>query len=165
MIHSSIQNIIYQLTEVLNLLNAEQYVMPSQRLNQSSIGQHVRHIIEMFQGLENGYDTGIINYENRRRDKEIEINKDHAIKLLNAIPLSAGKAEKDLILETCPDEVNTSFIQIKTNYQRELAYNLDHTIHHMAMIRVVIKEVTDLELSANFGMAFSTIKHKIICAQ
>ncbi len=164
MLHASIQNIIYQLTEVLNLLSLEQYVMPSQRLNQSNIGQHVRHIIEMFQGLENGYEKGFINYENRRRDKIIEINKDLAIKLLNDIPLSIGKAEKDLILETCPDEVNTSFIQIKTNYKRELAYNLDHAIHHMAMIRVVIKEVTDLELPDNFGMAFSTIKHKITCA-
>lgn len=164
MLHSSIQNIIYQLTEVLNLLSLEQYVIPSQRLNQSNIGQHVRHIIEMFEGLENGYEKGFINYENRRRDKTIEINKDLAIKLLNDIPLSIGKAEKDLILETCPDEVKTNFIQIKTNYQRELAYNLDHAIHHMAMIRVVIKEVTDLELPDNFGMAFSTIKHKITCA-
>jgi hypothetical protein len=44
-------------------------------------------------------------------------------------------------------------------------YNLEHTIHHMALIRIGISEVSDIRLSENYGVASSTIKHLQSCAQ
>ncbi len=165
MLQTAIQNILLRLSSTLELLEDDQYVKLSQHLKESSIGQHVRHIIELFQELDNGYKSGIVNYENRKRDRQIETNKNIAIQLLNKIPSGIERPDKELILETCPDENKSKFIQISTNYQRELAYNLDHAIHHMAMIRVAIKEVSDLQLSESFGVAFSTIKFKKSCVQ
>jgi hypothetical protein len=52
-----------------------------------------------------------------------------------------------------------------TNYYREIVYNLEHTIHHMALIRVGLKELASIELPENYGVASATVKHKKSCAQ
>ncbi|HTH31951.1 MAG TPA: hypothetical protein VL946_11450, partial [Lacibacter sp.] len=51
-----------QLTAVLDQLTTEQYKTPSENLSGATIGQHTRHIIELFQCLLNGYATGRICY-------------------------------------------------------------------------------------------------------
>jgi hypothetical protein len=161
----TIKNIFSQLASVIDLTTVDLYTMPCPKMKNASVGQHVRHIIELFQGLENGYEKGIINYENRKRDKQIETDKQLAIELLNSMAANLDRPDKDLIMETCPGENDDDCILIKTNYQRELAYNLDHAIHHMAMIRIAINELSDLDIPENFGKAFSTIKFNNTCAQ
>ena len=56
-------------------------------------------------------------------------------------------------------------VAIPSNYYREIAYNLEHTIHHMALIRVGINEVSSVVLPTEFGVAYSTIKFRQQCAQ
>jgi len=54
---------------------------------------------------------------------------------------------------------------VETNYYRELIYNLEHTIHHMALIKVGINEVSCIAVPEGFGIATSTIKFRRSCAQ
>ena len=56
-------------------------------------------------------------------------------------------------------------LEIDTNFYREALYNIEHTIHHMALIRVGIKEVSSITLPEYFGVAPSTIQHKKACVQ
>jgi hypothetical protein len=137
----------------------------SHTLNGNTIGQHVRHIVELFQCLETGYGTGIVNYEKRKRDPMIENNKKLAQELLSDIYSNLNKSNKELELEAIYDEMETEPVFISTNYFREVAYNLEHTIHHMALIRVGVSEVSRLILPDNFGIATSTLKHRKQCAQ
>jgi hypothetical protein len=51
-----------------------------------------------------------------------------------------------------------------TNYYREMAYNLEHTIHHMALIRTGINDVSRISVPENFGVAISTMKYRKQCA-
>ena len=164
-LQQSIQNVFVQLTATLGLLSDEQYVYAGKTLSNTTIGQHVRHIIEMFICLEDGYASGIINYENRKRDIKTETEKDFAIALLKKIYEGLGRKNKSLIMEAAYDENSNELLQFDTNYYREIAYNLEHTIHHMALIKVGIREVSDMEIPEGFGVASSTIKFRSACAQ
>ena len=74
----AVRNTLDQLAGSLFQLTSREYVRPCPTLSGHSIGQHVRHIIELFQALENGYAGGLVNYEKRKRDKEIEGDKEIA---------------------------------------------------------------------------------------
>lgn len=164
-LRSSIQNVFVQLSELLNQLTPGQYKQPSQILFNATIGQHVRHIIELFICLEQGYETGVVNYEKRKRDLRIETDKAFAKSLLADIYSRLGRPNKDLLLEAAFDENSAKVFSIASNYYREIAYNLEHTVHHMALIRVGINEVSDVVLPSGYGVASSTIKFRNTCAQ
>ena len=165
MLTQPIQHVFVQLSETLNQLTNEEYTRSSKIIMNATIGQHVRHIIELFQCLEKGYDAGLVNYEKRKRDYMIESDRKLAIGLLKEIYVSIDKPNKEIILEAedyCDD---VQVVSIPSNYYRELAYNLEHTIHHMALIRVGVNEVSKVELPDEFGVAYSTIKYRQQCAQ
>ena len=141
-LQQAVNNVFVQLTETLSKLTAEEYNRPCSMLVNNTIGQHVRHIIELFQCLEKGYDKSTVNYEKRKRDKNIETDKELSLRLLQQVCKDLDKPDKELILEATYDEGSKDAIKINTNYYREVAYNLEHTIHHMALIRVGITEIS-----------------------
>lgn len=165
MLKQPIQHVFVQLSETLNQLSNEEYMQPSKILLSATIGQHVRHIIELFQCLEKGYDEGIVNYEKRKRDYQIETNKELATSLLKAVYQNVERPNKEIVLEAEGYCDTMEVASIPSNYYRELAYNLEHTIHHMALIRVGVNEVSSIELPDEFGVAYSTIKYRKQCAQ
>jgi hypothetical protein len=165
MLTQPIQHVFVQLSETLNQLSNEEYTRSIKILMNATIGQHVRHIIELFQCLEKGYDSGLVNYEKRRRDYRIETDKDFAAVLLKDIYTHIEKPNKEIFLEAEDYCDSTETVNIPSNYYREIAYNLEHTIHHMALIRVGINEVSSVVLPDEFGVAYSTIKYRQQCAQ
>lgn len=164
-LQQAVNNVFVQLSATLDQLSQEQFVQPSKTLFNATIGQHVRHIIELFQCLESGYDQGLVNYEKRKRDLRIETDKDFAAGLLTEVYNGLNKENKQLQLEACYDEHEVEPITIATNFYREVAYNLEHTIHHMALIRVGLNEVSDIQIPEEFGVASSTTKYRQQCAQ
>jgi hypothetical protein len=164
-LQQAVNNVFVQLADTLQQLSPQEYVKPCNTLFNNTIGQHVRHIIELFQCLENGYDANMVNYEKRPRDIAIETDKEFASQLLQDIFGNLSRPNKELVLEASYDEHSTEAIAITTNYYREIAYNLEHTIHHMALIRVGITEVSGIQLSDDFGVASSTVKYRKQCAQ
>lgn len=54
---------------------------------------------------------------------------------------------------------------IETNYHRELLYNLEHCIHHQALIKVAVLQCESVKIDDNFGVARSTIEYRNQCAQ
>ncbi len=164
-LQQSIQKVFVQLTATLELLEKEQYAYAGKTLSNASIGQHVRHIIEMFTCLEAGYHSGIINYENRKRDVAIETDQAIAIDRLKKICQHLDKENKTLVMEGRYDEASEAPVFFDTNYYREIAYNLEHAIHHMALIKVGIREVSAIDIPDSFGVAASTIKFRSSCAR
>ena len=160
-----IQHVFVQLSESLKQLTDAEYTQPSKILFNATIGQHVRHIIELFLCLEKGYDEGFVNYERRKRDYRIETDKNVAAGLLKDIYRSIERENRDIVLEAEDYGDVAEIVAIPSNYYRELAYNLEHTIHHMALIRVGINEVSAITLPDEFGVAYSTIKYRQTCAQ
>ena len=165
LLKNSIQNVFVQLTESLNELTDAEYTQPCKALFNATIGQHVRHIIELFLCLQEGYETGVINYEKRKRDYKIETERNFAIRLMQDIYHCVERPNIELVMQVEDYSDDTGPIEIPTNYYREIAYNLEHTIHHMALIRVGINDISKVVLSQEFGVAYSTIKYWKECAQ
>ena len=88
-----------------------------------------------------------------------------AAALLKDIYTHIEKPNKEIILEAEDYCESVETVSIPSNYYREIAYNLEHTIHHMALIRVGINEVSCLLLPDEFGVAYSTIKYRQQCVQ
>src|SRR5688572_13618832 len=99
-----IEQLFRQLNDVIGNLSTEAYNSPCDSLFGSSIGKHVRHIIELFICLEEGYSRGLINYEKRRRDLSLENDKELAIAYLHSIAATINRPDKPLLIETALDD-------------------------------------------------------------
>lgn len=161
--HYCIEN-LQEIKKFLVKLDKETYRMKLDFLSGASIGQHVRHILEFYQVVLEGIPKGVINYDKRRRNKEIEELIDFAGKTIEIIILQLESIEKDLILILNGDfsnEGQDQITEIKTTLYRELAYNLEHSIHHQSLIRVGCHVLNlDSELPENFGVAPATLKNR-----
>lgn len=154
-----------QIEDALHLICKEQYSTASALMGNATIGQHVRHIIELFQEMLKGYGCGEINYENRQRDFLTETDPVFAVSQMKAVALTIERPDRQLLLTSGYDMHNGSTSTISTSYVREMIYNIEHTIHHMALIRIAFKSLFAIELNSSFGVAPSTLKYRKACAQ
>lgn len=159
---NSIKNTLEEFKLLIEQLKPEMYVNSCKYLSDGSIGQHTRHIIEMFQCLNQGYGIGYFSYDKRQRNKSIENEIHVAIVALEEIILSVDKPDKNLMSEY---EIAEKTITIETSYFRELMYNLEHCIHHQALIKVALIEDASYAIPENFGVAPSTIAFRQTCVQ
>jgi hypothetical protein len=162
MLIPSINNSLDELIGLLNQLSKEEYSEPCFELSGSSIGEHTRHIVEMFQCLNRNYDSGIVNYDKRERNVLIETNTDFAVQMILDIKNNISKVNKNLELQ---QKIDGNAVHIQSNYYRELLYNLEHCIHHQALIKVAILKCENIAVDDNFGVARSTIEYRKQCAQ
>ncbi len=154
--NSSLQNdITSHLDELIQLvakLKDEQYIhVPTGHT--ASIGRHLRHTVEIFLRLVDYYDDGQINYEDRARNLALEEDRALAIYQLNYLKAHFNKPDKPL-------ELLNNQLVIKTSYHRELLYQLEHIIHHNAIIRPAVEAFLKDAIHENFGYAPSTIKYQ-----
>ncbi len=99
-LQKAVRQVFLQLSDSLKQLDRDQYKYSCKNLSGNTIGQHVRHIIEMFLCLENGYRSGEVDYEKRERNILIETDKNFAADLLQEIIQQISKENKSII-PTC----------------------------------------------------------------
>ncbi|MCK6617357.1 MAG: DinB family protein [Cyclobacteriaceae bacterium] len=156
-------NILEQLTGLVEQITPQDFSKPVTTLGNSTIGQHLRHTLEFFICLENGYEKGVVNYDKRQHDKLIESDKYIALSTLNRIKdfVATQQPDKPLQLEVGYDLKNDEATVVQTNFARELVYNIEHAVHHMAIMKIGIREVAPyVTLPAEFGIAASTIRYQ-----
>ena len=162
-IETACSDILNQLSNLVNQISEKDYSKPVSSLNGSTIGQHIRHTVEFFMCLKQGVKIGSINYDKRAHDKQIETDKFSAMSALSQIHefLNEMVYNPQLILEVSYNLNNDKGIAVNTNYYRELIYNIEHAVHHMAIIKIGIKEVAPyISLPHEFGVAASTIRYQ-----
>jgi hypothetical protein len=155
-------NILSQLTDLVSQIHEQDFVRPAEALSNSTIGQHLRHTLEFFLCLQQGVENGTINYDKRAHDRVIETDKNVALLVINQINEFINTLpEKPLRLEVGYDLVNHHYLTIDTTASRELVYNIEHAVHHMAIIKIGVRELAGyIRLAPDFGIAASTIRYK-----
>lgn len=167
-INDACKDILTQLGYVVKNINDENFNQPIPLLSNSTIGQHIRHTLEFFTCLMDNVDNGEINYDQREHDKFIESDRAIASQVIENITdfLDTISSDQPLTLKANYSLNNDDLLEVKTNLYRELAYNIEHAIHHMAIIKIGVKELdTDLTLPPHFGVALSTIKYQELTEQ
>ena len=162
MLIPSINNSLDELVDLLNQLSEKEYSKSCFELSGASIGEHTRHIVEMFQCLNQNYDLGVVNYDKRDRNVLIQTNTDFAVQMILDVKNSIQRENKKLELQQM---IDGTAIKIHSNYHRELLYNLEHCIHHQALIKVAILKFENVAVDENFGVARSTVEYRKQCAQ
>jgi len=161
----SISHLLIQIEQAIAALSDRQFCSPEPLLGSSTTGQHIRHILEFYIELAKGYQSGTIDYDGRQRDHMLESCRASAINKLAEIRAEINREDKILTICTGLHAEGEGKFLLPTSYYRELMYNLEHTVHHMALIRVGICLSSKIVLPADFGVAASTIRYKQLCAQ
>jgi hypothetical protein len=155
-------SIIEQLEGVVDQMSDSDFQQPSMALSGITVGQHLRHTIEFFLCLEMGYGEGLINYDKRSHDKVIETDRTLSLAALDRIKdfIAKHTGDQPLQLEVGYERHSETTVTINTTYFRELIYNIEHAVHHMALMKIGIREVAPfVKLPADFGIAVSTLRH------
>lgn len=156
-----LDEVLNDLDSLLMQLSEEEFGRPLDVFSGSSMGQHVRHILEFFQCLTTGIAQGTIDYDARKRDRQIESSPVYARRVLQQLKLVLSQLDTDRPLQLRQTYTPESSLQVSTNVGRELVYNIEHAIHHMAMLRIGVKLYQpQVQLPINFGVAYSTILHQ-----
>lgn len=154
--------LLSQLKDIANAIPESDYCKPMELLGGSSIASHNRHSLEFFQMLIVGIDNGLISYDKRIHNKELEISPSYfSLEVDNIINyLSNISDDLKLSLEVNYPLNNINKI-ISTTISREIIYNIEHLVHHMAIIKIGIKhEFPFITLPENFGIAQSTVVYQ-----
>lgn len=153
---------LFTLQQLVNKLDEAVFSAPQDLFSGNSIGKHIRHILELFDAVLSSYKSGQLNYDNRDRSQLLESSPSAAqLKIAECIQKIAElEADKTLVLEGLCGSQPSDKITLLTSISRELFYNIEHAVHHMAMLQMVINACKIAEMPADFGYAYSTRKHQ-----
>jgi hypothetical protein len=155
-------DVLCQLETHLERLTPTQYAARLSVFNGSSIGAHTRHILEFYDCLLASVSSGTVNYDARKRDRQVESDMHYALDLLRTISRSIERINRNnnTLILAC-DQPDHDVYYISTTLDRELLYLLEHTVHHLALIRIGIQvHFSHVEIHPDFGFAYSTVAYR-----
>ncbi len=161
MIFEKVYKLIDQLKDSLSQIEDIHFTTSLEPFDGATIGQHTRHVIEHFQCLISSQSTKHINYDNRKRSLVLETNIEQCCAALDQIKTSVRSY--DFELEVSQDFLNENNSRgvIKSSYYREVLYNVDHLVHHQALLKIGFMQLQPhMNISKHYGYADATIKHK-----
>lgn len=152
-----------QIRDLLKDIDDENFGRKADILSGSSIGQHVRHILEFYLLLVSGSFSGAISYDKRQRDTRIENDRHFAISMIDRLIQGIDTLDENLSVKFEGDFTADGSAQkiIYSSVGRELAYCIEHSIHHQALIKAGLIAFGLKELTGDhFGVAYSTIRFR-----
>lgn len=141
-------------------LKPDEFSEPLPVLMDNSIGKHVRHILDLMECLCVSIDSGEINYDERKRDELIENLPESTLlkinQLKNKIPHLNSIAKIRM-----KQRVSDVEVELESQTDREILYNIEHSVHHLAIIRIgIAHHFPHIIFPDNFGIAYSTVQYR-----
>ncbi len=122
------------------------------------VGAQVRHLTDFFTAFLDGLSERSVDYDRRSRDPRIEADPVRAGEALAGLQDRLGaQAWPTGSLEVRMDDEAARWTN--SSVERELRFLHTHTIHHVAIIRLLL-EACGVRVAPGFGLAPSTILHR-----
>jgi uncharacterized damage-inducible protein DinB len=155
---AAVADILEDLADAMRPLSATSFT--SRDFSSSgSIGAHVRHCLDHAWALERGIATGEICYDHRERDTAVERNRELAVARLRRAGVRLGGIS-DALLDrpltlVAQTHADGRSVRVRTTAGRELAFVISHTIHHSALVAILL-EHADEAVPLRLGLAPTT---------
>jgi DinB superfamily len=158
-----------QASEVLASIAVEDYRRRSPACFNSTVGGHLRHVIEHYFSVLGGLESTEVDYAARPRDAQIETDPAYAAAAIKTIATRLQEwvehPSLDRALRVRVEAGAVASAETETegwatsSLLRELDFLLSHTIHHYALIGVIYG-LAGAALPVDFGVAPSTLRYR-----
>jgi len=153
---------INQCRALIAHLNPEHYRFSA--AGKSSIGGHMRHVVEHFTCFLDGLPTGEVCYDRRQRDLTLEQDPVAVDAVLARVEsnlrlLESADLKRPLLMFVMPgpDQPEES---VQSNIQRELLFVAHHAIHHLAIMKMQAEQIAPGQIPDDLGVAWSTLAYR-----
>lgn len=159
---SAITNNLQRGIKLLNAIDESQYTDNSVAPYYSSIGIHMRHILDVFDCVFSGLESKNVDLSARKRnelvEQKINLGLDYFEEIITG--LEGLDAENlDLIIEV-KDDLGLGFVTANYTLASILIQAHSHAIHHFASIGYIISQL-DIDLpDADFGYNPTTPRNR-----
>lgn len=142
-------------------LDADGLAACSELSPDGSVGAHLRHVADFVQVFLRAIEHGTIDYDQRERDPRLEREPRRAAANLRRLAgelarLAVLAPERELRVRSETNLVGPHWQ--RSSLARELVVLLSHTVHHYALIAVLLRARGSTP-PADFGVAPSTLAH------
>jgi DinB family len=150
---------LQRLKTVLDHIKDDDYALPLDTLKGSSISKHVRHVVEFYECLLFNTTDDILCYDDRKRNSLLEGNIKYTLDYMTEIMDVLERIEDNKPVQLI-SKYEGQQITMESSLYRELTYNIEHTVHHLAIISIAVQvHFPYIQLAENFGYADSTIQY------
>lgn len=153
-----------QICELLNILDNQRYAASLDIFNGSSLGQHFRHILDFYKSIVKGNHLGHIDYSDRERSAQVEVDAAYAKKAFDHILIAVKGLDEQKRIAVKADFSNYTDEDrpmVESSIGRELMFAYDHALHHLAIIKIGIRtSMPDIQLDEALGVAPATVKFR-----
>jgi hypothetical protein len=161
------ENILFlrQGIDLLQQVDDEMYAKAGAPYFSSGMGKHIRHNLDHYEMFLFGLAGNAIDYDGRQRDARVETERRYAIERMLTIivrleALATQNLDRSIFVKmNDAGRKNRSPQWSESTVGRELQFLLSHTVHHYALIAVILK-IQGFDCHPDFGVAPSTLKYQ-----
>lgn len=129
--------------ELLNVLSDEEYSNTSIAPYNSSIGGHIRHVLDVFDCIFEGMESQNINLINRKRDENAEMFTKNGIVYINKVIQKLHQLEGEDFnkIVKVTDDLGQGTETVNYTLASALIQAHSHAIHHFASVGYIIAQL------------------------
>ena len=162
-LNTAVTDVLQQGCIFLDRVGDETYARPLEGEFAASLGAHYRHVLDHFLCLAEGIRTGQVNYDQRRRNPQLENSVTCARLVTEGLIDEFGDLSHEVLQRECAVTYSVGYGEteaeaVRSNLAREVMFCVGHAIHHYAILRLLCAGV-GVKLPYKFGVAPSTLKH------
>lgn len=149
--------------QLLNCITDNEYNNTTIAPYYSSIGVHMRHILDVFDCVFDGLESGNINLINRKRNELAENSTQHGIayfeEILQRLKLLESEDFNKIVVVT--DDLGLGIVSTNYTLGGILIQAHSHAIHHFASVGYVISQLGIALPDVDFGFNPTTPKKNL----
>lgn len=150
--------------KLLNSISNQQYSDTSIAPYYSSIGGHIRHILDIFDCLFEGLPNGLVDLSARKRNELVEVDTEEGVKYFDAVISKLQQLKNvdfdQLILVS--DDLGLGVVNQKYTLGSLLIQAHSHATHHFASLGYIIAQLGIEIPDEDFGYNPTTPKDQLL---